>query len=86
MLKSKPETKLGYTDDLKLKGTIFVVASDIYMIVADAARTGLQLNLAKCEIIAAKVETYHIFKVFKPIRKNDLTTLESPVLKSSAVD
>ena len=41
MLKSKLHTKLGYMDDLKLKGKIHVVASDIDMIFGDAARTGL---------------------------------------------
>ena len=46
LLKSKSETKLSYMNDLKLKGKIHVVASDIDMIVADAARTGLQINPA----------------------------------------
>ena len=78
LLKSKSQTKLGYMDDLKLKGKIHVIASDIDMIVADAARTGLQLNPAKCEIIAVnfnEVEKYPIFKDFKWIRKEDLTIL-----------
>ena len=48
------------------------------MIVADAAGTGLQLNPAKCEIVAANfsaVEKYPIFKDFKRIQK------ENPILK-----
>ena len=76
-------------DDLKVKGKIHVVASVIDMIVADAARTGLQLNPAKCEIVAAnvnEVEKYPIFKDFKRIRKEDLTILGAPILKGPAVD
>ena len=75
-------------DDLKLKGKIHVVANDIGMIVADVARTGLQLNPAKCEIVAAnfkEVEKYHIFKDFKRIQKKDLTILGAPILKGPAV-
>ena len=59
------------------------------MIVADAARTGLQLNPAKCEIVAAnfnEVEKYPIFKDFQRIHKEDLTILGAPILKSPAVD
>ena len=59
LLKSKSETKLGYMDNLKLiKGEIKIVASDIDMIVADTDRTGLQLNPAKCEIVAANLNPY----------------------------
>ena len=68
LLKSKSQTKLGNMDDLKLKGKIHVVASDIDMILADAARTGLQLNPVKCEIVAAnlnEIEKYPIFRDFK---------------------
>ena len=70
-------------DDLKLKGKIHVVASDIDMIVADVARTGLQLNRARCEIVEAnfnEVEKNPIFKDFKRIRKEDLTILGAPIL------
>ena len=67
---------------------IHVVASDIDMIVADAARTGLQLNPAKCEIVATnfnEVEKCPIFKDFKRIRKEDLTILGAPILKGPAM-
>ena len=76
-------------DDHKLTRKIHVVASDNDMIVADAARAGLQLNPAKCKIVAANfnvVERYPIFKDFRRIRKEDLTILGSPILKGPDVD
>ena len=76
-------------NDLKLKGKIHVVGSDIDMIVADAVRTGIQLNPARCEIVAAnfnEVEKYPSFKDFKRSRKEDLTILGAPILKGLAVN
>ena len=76
-------------DDFNLTGKIQVVASDIDMIVTDATRTGIQLNLAKCEIIApnfSEIEKYPIFKDFKRLRKEDLTILGASILKGPDVD
>ena len=80
---------MGYIDDLKLKGKIHVVASDIDMVVADAACRELQRNPTKFEIVAPnfnEVEKYPMFKDFKRIRKEDLIILRTPVLKGSVVD
>ena len=57
-------TKLGYVDDFNLEGKISNVAQDIQRIVDTQAKTGLVLNLQKCEIIANNSDLIDQYSVF----------------------
>ena len=82
-------TKLGYVDEFNLEGKISNVAQDDQRIVDTQAKTGLVLNLQKCEIIANNfdlIDQYSVFNQFKRVQKEDMTFLGSPVLPSRAMD
>ena len=87
--KGSARTKLGYVDAFNLEGKISNVAQDVQRMVDTQARTGLVLNLHKCEIIANNIDLidqYPVFSQFKGVRKKDMTFLCSPVLPSRAMD
>ena len=72
-----------------MEGKISNVAQDVKRIVDTQAKTGLVLNLHKCEIIANNfdlIDQYPVFNQFKRVQKKDMTCLGSPVLPSRAMD
>ena len=59
------------------------------MIVADAARTGLQLNPAKCEIVASQIKRSREVSYFQGFQTNSEggpNYLGAPILKGAAID
>ena len=65
-------TKLGYVNDFNLKGKISKVAQDVQRIVDTQAKTGLVLNLHKCDIIANNfdlIDQYSVFSHSKGCKK-----------------
>ena len=72
-----------------MEGKISNVAQDVQRIVDTQAKTGLVLNLQKCEIFANNfdlIDQYSVFSQFKRVQKEDMTFLGSPVLPSRAMD
>ena len=72
-----------------MEGTISNVAQDVQRIVDTQAKTGLILNLQKCEIIANNfdlIDQYSVCSQFNRVQKEDMTFLGSPVLPSMAMD
>ena len=63
---------MGYVDDFNLQGNISNVAQDVQRIGDTQAKTGLVLNLHKCEIIANNfdlIDQYSVFSQFIRVQK-----------------
>ena len=82
-------TKLSYVDDFNLKGKISNVAQDVQIIISTQVKTGLVLNMHKCEMISNnfdQIDQYPVFNQFKKVQKEDMTFMSPPVLPGMATD
>jgi len=74
----KSDIRLGFMDDVTLRGKTDVVAADVETINAASGVTGLVFNPVKCEIIANNfdsVPSLAAFNEFKRVNTMDMTLL-----------
>jgi hypothetical protein len=79
---------IGYLDDISAGGELDVLASDVNMVMREAKKLGLSLNLGKCEICTSvpATELPQVFKQFKILSPNDTSLLGSPLLPGTSMD
>ena len=85
----KSELRVAFLDDLTLGGKVDVVAHDVQHIAHEAAKLGLELNRAKCEIIFENCENRAdnaSFHGFKDTPLEEATLLGSPLIPGHAID
>jgi Reverse transcriptase (RNA-dependent DNA polymerase) len=79
---------LGYMDDFTLGGPEKEVSADVELIIKKGTEIGLNLNLAKCELISAKSFTCSssVLSSFIRVPLEDSTLLGAPLVVGSALD
>src|SRR6218665_2579748 len=85
----KSELRVAFLDDLTLGGKVDVVAHDVQHIAHEAAKLGLELNRAKCEIIFENCENRAdnaSFHGFKDTPLEEATLLGSPLIPGHVID
>jgi len=90
LMSLKSELRIGFLDDVTLGGSENVVSDDITVVETEAAKLGLQLNKAKCEVASRmnrQENSYReAFVDFQFTDLDNLFMLGSPVMVGSAVD
>jgi hypothetical protein len=79
---------LGYMDDFMLGGPEKEVSADVELIIKKGTEIGLNLNLAKCELISAKIFTCSssVLSSFIRVPLENSTLYGTPLVVGSALD